>query len=1589
MALLQELQKRFEHKNSNDFSNTELTILSDGLKKIQPNEIQSVKDGKLFIALLKKFREAIAVFDRFHGEQYPQLLESLLSVGQDGLYSDKLRFVFELIQNVDDCDYAVPDDCRLDMRFDINQNRIILTYNEVGFTPFNVFAITGIAEAAKNISSYKNEIGEKGIGFKSVFGVANKVLIRSGWFSFELYKEHFTIPVAVYDTEEYVKGTEMTLFVTEDNQSAKEKGNGKQKIRTKTRKIFDEIRKQYFSKDALFSRNPLLFLNKLTSLKMYFDSWRCLEFHVSRNGIASGEGEIRVERDVEVKVQLCDDKAPNENIKKSFYCSRYSYPVVFSKEACLSRYDNRTHANYDQGKTMVLQAIMPNKEFIDTVGKGALYSFLPTQLKFTVPMVCHVPFKLDASREFVDSQNENLWFRDACSYFSTLIDHVYKDWCNVVKEDIVKYLPDENIFARNNGKEQCLRTQKDYSKNHYLELPLFYTIDGSFHPAKEIFCFDRNEEVTEPEKVYKLLGLSGFLFVPTTSVNKFNLKIETDIKDRLFERAFANSSITKEALDYLNNSNYIYTEDQLRKLGSFVLTTKQVEIIMEQPKLAKIFQRFGCSNVKNGNMPVFYVEDTSREDLKEVLNEDFELSEAPRQVEIYIKRCGLKCVCINLDKEKYLPCRNAIILSSQDPFASFSEFCKTIDPKDTFVIRMMLRKASDELNKSMENSSVSASEFLRKLGNIRRLIKESLGAGYKNYINLILNAGLHKERFLQELLQNADDCDYPADVTPEFSLSQNGTTVITEYNEVGFTRANIRSITAIGESTKEKLLSSDHVSQIGEKGIGFKTVFAVASEVRIHSGEYYFALTNQEPTIPSTKYLPKTDLNPVVGTRMEFVLYDQSILTSFNEKSILALCLCLRKLKKINILGRIVIISDSDDKRTITINGKPFSFSRFIHDFIVRDKDALKEYRNGLNTTEEIQQRIVCLVPDIKINSLDFVLYNGLPTLHKLKIPMMIDAPFELTTSRDRINEGKLKWNSLIKNEVYNAISNVIEKLKFTERSAVLRFINYNPRRYGTLTVYENETSDCSFLNEYDFISHLKKCDILPTFDQRCFVSPFSKKANRYPEVANILFRKSQYAGIKPATIIEVKTSEYDSALSALGCEELPFNKVFPIIEFASNTSVLSDEDFRKKLYEYLCLVTVLESYKDRLRKLPIIPVFGKNSGTTVYKKWSNDSIFVKQGATVSGSNYDVLNEKILSKAACELIFNVTINEMNAEWEHNRYNEKLKTILQGNNKHEIYTYLLNEFRSGELQRHNSFDTLYARADLIPLKNEMGDIVKTKLYLCERPVDYFTVKVIKQLIVHSECKALARFLRYESLKDIHYDNINYFNNLTADDVDELQDDYFTNSEEILRGFYRANLLSDELMTEKDLEYITISPNLDSQFYQFPEDQVGNRQRLNEHIQKLFNNPVKVVTVEVQRKIKQGKKMDGTTFSLDIGEARERALHTYTPAGAKKECFCQMCKRVKPYSLMEVNNIEIKPKYFFSEMRLALCLECSKRFEFLRGNTSNRTDFIDRIKREVINLQKTIVIPLGKNYKITFTAKHLAEIQEILKQIDKGT
>ncbi|TVY16404.1 hypothetical protein LARI1_G008274 [Lachnellula arida] len=102
------------------------------------------------------------------------------------LYKSQARFVFELIQNAEDNSYktATSNGAVPYIEFTIHPNKIVIDSNEDGFTTANVQAICKIGQSTKKREGVQQFIGEKGIGFKSVFMVASKVHIQSGPFSF-------------------------------------------------------------------------------------------------------------------------------------------------------------------------------------------------------------------------------------------------------------------------------------------------------------------------------------------------------------------------------------------------------------------------------------------------------------------------------------------------------------------------------------------------------------------------------------------------------------------------------------------------------------------------------------------------------------------------------------------------------------------------------------------------------------------------------------------------------------------------------------------------------------------------------------------------------------------------------------------------------------------------------------------------------------------------------------------------------------------------------------------------------------------------------------------------------------------------------------------------------------------------------------------------------------------------------------------------------------------------------------------------------------------------------------------------------------
>lgn len=98
----------------------------------------------------------------------------------DQLYTSKFRFIHELLQNADDAEYD-PDVCPA-LTFRVRPDELIVDSNERGFTRANVQAICSTGESSK--LQDLDTTGEKGLGFKSNFGIANKIHVQSGLWSF-------------------------------------------------------------------------------------------------------------------------------------------------------------------------------------------------------------------------------------------------------------------------------------------------------------------------------------------------------------------------------------------------------------------------------------------------------------------------------------------------------------------------------------------------------------------------------------------------------------------------------------------------------------------------------------------------------------------------------------------------------------------------------------------------------------------------------------------------------------------------------------------------------------------------------------------------------------------------------------------------------------------------------------------------------------------------------------------------------------------------------------------------------------------------------------------------------------------------------------------------------------------------------------------------------------------------------------------------------------------------------------------------------------------------------------------------------------
>ncbi|KAF2852960.1 hypothetical protein T440DRAFT_466522 [Plenodomus tracheiphilus IPT5] len=173
---------------------------------------------------------------------------------------------------------------------------------------------------------------------------------------------------------------------------------------------------------------------------------------------------------------------------------------------------------------------------------------------------------------------------------------------------------------------------------------------------------------------------------------------------------------------------------------------------------------------------------------------------------------------------------------------------------------------------------------------------------------IILSEQLYQKstHFLSELIQNADDNSYQT-ATPSLAITytHSNRTLRIDCNEIGFSKANVEAICKIGRSTKAKV--ADSRRYIGEKGIGFKSVFKVANVVYVQSGYYSFKFDKHARLgmiAPVWTDFPETTRSGNTSILLQLSADNYPEELEYELKSLdPRLLLFLRKLKQLEVMG--------------------------------------------------------------------------------------------------------------------------------------------------------------------------------------------------------------------------------------------------------------------------------------------------------------------------------------------------------------------------------------------------------------------------------------------------------------------------------------------------------------------------------------------------------------------------------------------------------------------------------------------------------------------------------------------------------------
>ena len=322
----------------------------------------------------------------------------------------------------------------------------------------------------------------------------------------------------------------------------------------------------------------------------------------------------------------------------------------------------------------------------------------------------------------------------------------------------------------------------------------------------------------------------------------------------------------------------------------------------------------------------------------------------------------------------------------------------------------------------------------------RCLLPEDAKSDYDNALKILSEQLYTKDiHFIFELIQNAEDNHYAQDVAPTLSfelLAHDPTNtagckgcLVVRNNESGFEMGNIRAISSIGKSTKANQKDAGY---IGEKGIGFKSVFVVSPAPHIISNGFQIKFLKDDPKTGLGYIVPYWldanfgDFSNGTGTTLLLPLQDrlgnqESMFEKVHDelrKLSAELILFLRKLKKLSIrtpnyYADYELSKNGDHAELMVKSSTGESHSKYL--LKSKTVSVTEEAKSSLR--ENVSKRDVALAFPIGVELKESPLFCYLPTESDTGLPFLVNADFILNASREAIRQD-LAWNSWMLEEL-------------------------------------------------------------------------------------------------------------------------------------------------------------------------------------------------------------------------------------------------------------------------------------------------------------------------------------------------------------------------------------------------------------------------------------------------------------------------------------------------------------------------------------------------------------------------------------------